>query len=144
MKNSSEPKATIIPTLRYNNAREMIDWLKTAFGFKEHLVVPGENGNIAHAQLTLGNGMIMLGSSVDDDFGRLQTPPGSVAGPVFQSPYIIVDDIEEHYQRASAAGAIVAMPLKAEDYGGKNYSCWDPEGHLWNFGSYNPWTDGAD
>ncbi len=36
------------------------------------------------------------------------------------------------------------MPLKEEDYGGKNYSCWDPEGHLWSFGSYNPWTDSSD
>lgn len=144
MKNSGKPKATIIPTVRYKNARAMIDWLNSAFGFQEHLVIPGENDNIAHAQLTLGNGMIMLGSSVNDEFGRLQQPPGSLTGPVFQSPYIIVVDIEKHYKRALAAGAIIAMPLKAEDYGGKSYSCWDPEGHLWSFGSYNPWTDSSD
>lgn len=144
MKNSSEPKATIIPTLSYKNARTMIDWLGSAFGFQEHLVVAGENDSIAHAQLTLGNGMIMLGSSADNEFGRLQQPPASLTGPIFQSPYIIVEDIENHYKRASAAGAIIAMPLKAEDYGGKHYSCWDPEGHLWNFGSYNPWADSSD
>lgn len=144
MNNSGEQKPTIIPTLRYKNARAMIDWLKTAFGFQEHLVVPGDDDNIAHAQLTMGNGMIMLGSSVDDEFGRLQQAPGSPTGPVFQSPYIIVEDIDKHYKRAMEAGAVIAMPLKAEDYGGKNYSCWDPEGHLWNFGSYNPWTDSSD
>lgn len=144
MTNSGKPNATIIPTLRYKNARAMIDWLVSAFGFQEHLVVPGENDIVVHAQLTLGNGMIMLGSSNDDEFGRLQKPPGSLTGPVFQSPYIVVEDIEEHYERASAAGAIIAMPLKAEDYGGKIYSCWDPEGQLWNFGSYNPWADSSD
>ncbi len=144
MKNSAVTTPTIIPTLRYKNAREMIDWLNTAFGFQEHLVVPGENDKIAHAQLTLGNGMIMLGSANEDEFGRLQQPPSSLNGPVFQSPYIIVDKIEEHYERASAAGAKIAMPLEAQDYGGKHYSCWDPEGHLWNFGSYNPWADRSD
>ncbi len=141
MNHSNAPKPTIIPTLRYKNARAAIDWLKSAFGFEEKLVVPGEGDTIAHAQLTLGNGMIMLGSSSDDDFGCLQQPPSSLTGPVFQSPYIIVSDIENHYEHARAAGANIAMPLKAEDYGGKGYSCWDAEGHLWNFGSYDPWTD---
>ncbi len=144
MTKSSELKPTIIPTLRYRNARAAIDWLKSVFGFEEHLVVPGEGDRIAHAQLILGNGMIMLGSSFDDEFGRLQQPPSSLTGPVFQSPYIIVAEIEKHYEHALAAGANIAMPLKAEDYGGKNYSCWDPEGHLWNFGSYDPWTDRSD
>lgn len=141
MSNLSAPKSTIIPTLRYKNARAAIDWLKSTFGFEEFLVVPGDGDKIVHAQLTLGNGMIMLGSSSDDDFGCLQQPPSSLAGPVFQSPYIIIVDIEEHYKHAVAAGANIAMPLKAEVYGGKNYSCWDLEGHLWNFGSYDPWTD---
>jgi len=144
MNNLGTPKSTIIPTLRYKNARAAIDWLKSAFGFEEKLVIPGDGDKIAHAQLTLGNGMIMLGSSSDDEFGRLQQPPSSLAGPVFQSPYIIIVDIEEHYKHALAAGASIAMPLKAEDYGGKNYSCWDLEGHLWNFGSYDPWTDQSD
>ncbi len=141
MKISDDQTPTIIPTLRYKDARAAIDWLKTAFGFTEHFVVPGEGEKIVHAQLTLGNGMIMLASSADDEFGRLQQPPGSPTGPVYQSPYIIVVEIEKHYEQALAAGAIVAMPLKSEDYGGQNYSCWDPEGHLWNFGSYNPWTE---
>ncbi len=55
-------RANIIPTLRYGDAAAAIDWLCRAFGFEKHLVVPGDNDTIAHAQLTLGNGMIMLGS----------------------------------------------------------------------------------
>ena len=61
----------MIPTLRYENAPAAIEWLCEAFGFEKHLVVPGEKGKIAHAQLVFGNGMIMLGSAGDDDFGVL-------------------------------------------------------------------------
>ena len=51
----------IIPGMSYDDAPAAIDWLTMAFGFTRQLVVPGENGTIAHAQLSLGNGMIMLG-----------------------------------------------------------------------------------
>ena len=64
-------RTVTIPTMRYEDAARMIDWLCEAFGFERHLVVPGENGTIAHAQLTLGDGMIMLGSWRDDEWGRL-------------------------------------------------------------------------
>lgn len=134
-------KPTIIPTLRYNDAQAAIEWLCNAFGFKQHLVVRGENDRIEHAQLTYGNGMIMLGSARDDEFGKLQAPPNSDDSIVSQSPYIIVTDIDEHYQNAVDAGATIVMQLTAEDYGGKNFSCRDPEGFVWNFGSYDPWAD---
>ena len=69
----------VVPTMRYDDAVAAIDWLCNAFGFERHLVVEGEAGGIAHAQLVFGNGMIMLGSTRDDDFGRLQKPPRAVA-----------------------------------------------------------------
>lgn len=136
----SNGRATIIPTMRYGDAPAAIEWLCKAFGFEKHLVVPGPNGTIAHAQLTFGNGMIMLGSTRDDQFGRLVTVPAD-AGAVTQSPYIIVQDTDAHYARARAAGAEIVMDIKDEDYGGRGYSCRDPEGHLWNFGSYDPWAE---
>lgn len=132
--------AAIIPTLRYHDAPAAIDWLCKAFGFKKHLIVAGENGTIAHAQLTFGNGMIMLGTLRSDEFGRLTRAP-SVVGGTTQSPYIVVADIDAHYARAKAAGALIAIEIKDEDYGGRDYSCPDPEGHLWNFGSYDPWAE---
>jgi uncharacterized glyoxalase superfamily protein PhnB len=64
MSAAKETKCTVIPALRYRDAAAAIDWLCRAFGFERHLVVPGENGGIAHAQLTMGNGMIMLGSGM--------------------------------------------------------------------------------
>ncbi len=132
--------ATIIPTMRYHDAAAAIEWLCEAFQFEKHLVVPGDHGTVAHAQLVFGNGMIMLGSAGDDAFGRLQKPPRELGGLTTQSPYIVVEDADEHYARAVAAGAEIVLEIKDEDFGGRGYSCRDPEGHLWNFGTYDPWA----
>jgi uncharacterized glyoxalase superfamily protein PhnB len=131
--------ASIIPTMRYRDAAAAIEWLCRAFGFAKHLVVPGENGRIEHAQLTYGNGMIMLGSAGNDVFDKLQAPP-DYGRPVTQSAYVIVENVDEHYARAKAAGATIVVDIKDEDYGGRAYSARDLEGHLWNFGSYDPWA----
>ena len=137
---TKNPNASVIPTLRYTDASAAIQWLCDAFGFEERLVVPGEDGAVVHAELVFGNGMVMLASARDSDFDNLQKPPGELGGAVSQSPYIIVQDIDNHYARAVAAGAEIVMEIKDEDYGGRDYSCRDPEGHVWNFGSYDPWT----
>lgn len=132
--------ATVIPTLRYNDAAAAIEWLCEAFGFEKHLVMSSEDGTIVHAQLVFGNGMVMLGSAPESEFDNLQKPPSALGSAVSQSPYIIVDDADKHYARAVAAGAEIVIEIKDEDYGGWGYSCRDPEGHVWNFGSYDPWT----
>ena len=129
----------IIPTLKYEDAATAIEWLCKAFGFKKHLVVPGENGSIRHAQLTLGEDMIMLGSAGDTAFDQLQKSPGAVGGVGTQSPYVIIDDVDSHCETARAEGAEILMEPEDQHHGGRFYSCRDPQGHLWNFGSYNPW-----
>ena len=68
-------KATVIPCLRYRDAQSAIEWLCRAFGFEKHLVVPGEGGTIAHAELSFGNGMVMLGSVKKSEFDRLMKQP---------------------------------------------------------------------
>lgn len=83
--------------------------------------------------------MIMVGSARDDEFDQLVAPPKNLNSPNTQSPYIIVSDADEHYERAVSAGATIVMEIKNEDYGGRGYSCRDPEGHVWNFGTYDPW-----
>ena len=138
--NAKTTAATVIPTMRYNDAAAAIAWLCESFGFEKHLVVPGEDGTIVHAQLVFGNGMVMLGSARASEFDNLQKPPGALGDAVSQSPYIIVDDADKHYARAVAAGAEIVIEIKDEDYGGRDYSCRDPEGHVWNFGSYDPWA----
>jgi len=132
-------RATVIPCLRYRNAPAAIEWLCRVFGFEKQLVVPHEDGTIAHAQLSFGNGMIMLGSVFDNDFGRLIKQPDEIGGAETQSAYLIVSDADLIYQRAKAAGAEIVMEIKDEDYGGRGFSCRDLEGHLWNIGTYDPW-----
>ena len=132
--------SVIIPTMRYKDAPTAIEWLCKAFGFEKHLVVPGENGTIAHAQLSFGNAMIMLGSENDNEYGKLLRTPKDLNGFNTQTPYIVVEEIDEHYRGAIAAGAEIVLDIKDEDYGGRGYTCRDKEGHIWNFGSYNPWT----
>ena len=133
--------STIIPTLRYRDAHRMIEWLCGVFGFTRHAIHEDGHGGIAHAQLVLGPGMLMLGSARDDDFGRLQPAPADLGGTT-QSPYVVVADADAVYRRAVAAGAEIVIAIKDEGYGGRGFSCRDPEGHLWNVGTYDPWRDG--
>jgi len=134
-------RATVIPCLRYRDAPAAIDWLCQTFGFEKQLVVPNQDGTIAHAQLSFGNGMIMLGSvlKAETEFGRLMKQPDEITGAETQSSYIVVLDADAMYARAKAAGAKIVIEIKDEDYGGRGFSCYDLEGHLWNFGTYDPW-----
>ena len=136
---AKDTKATMIPGLRYHDAAGAIDWLCEAFGFERHLVVPGEGGLILHAQLAFGNGMVMLGSARDDDYGVLHRPLARPGDPVSQTNYLIVSDVDEHHARAAAAGAEIVMAPEDQEHGGRLYCCRDPEGNLWCFGSYDPW-----
>ena len=130
--------STIVPGHRYRNAPAAIEWLCTVFGFEQHAVYEGENGSISHAQLTLGNGMIMLGD-VETEYGRLVAAPEKGA-PVTQGIYVVVDDVDAHYARAKAAGAEIVIDIKTQDYGGRDYTARDLEGHVWTFGTYDPWA----
>ena len=56
------------------------------------------------------------------------------------SIYVIVSDVAAHAERARAAGAEIVMEPEAQDYGGSNYAARDPEGHVWSFGDYSPWS----
>ncbi len=132
--------STVIPCVRYRDAPAAIEWLCRAFGFEKHLVVPEEGNRIAHAQLTFGNGMIMLGSIHENEFGKNLKQPDEIGGAETQCPYLIAKDPDAHYARAKAAGAAIVIDIIDNDYGGRGYSCRDLEGHLWSFGSYDPWT----
>jgi uncharacterized glyoxalase superfamily protein PhnB len=84
------------------------------FGFEKHLVVPNEDGTIAHAQLSFGNGMVMLGSVLKDEteFGRLMKQPDEIGGAGTQAAYVVVNDADAVYARAKAAGAKIVIEIK--------------------------------
>ncbi|WP_028917483.1 VOC family protein [Pseudoxanthomonas sp. J35] len=131
--------STIIPCLRYRDAEAAIEWLCRAFGFEKNAVY-AEGGVVLHAQLTWGNGMVMLGSTgAASEWGKLIAQPDETGMRETQSPCVIVEDVDAHYDRAKAAGATIVQDIADQGYGGRGYSCRDIEGHLWWFGSYDPW-----
>ena len=133
-------RSTIITSLRYRDAPAAIDWLERVLGFEKHLVVSDGDNGVTHAQLTLGNGMIMLSSVSDTPFNKLMKQPDEIGGAETQSCYLFVPDADAVHERVLAAGVRVAIAIKDEDYGGRGLSCHDPEGHLWSVGSYDPWA----
>jgi uncharacterized glyoxalase superfamily protein PhnB len=137
-KATSTSVATVMPTMRYRNAAAAIDWLIRAFGFEKKVAYSADNGDVMHAELTYGNGMIMLGTSRDDDLDRYMGVPADLGGRATACAYVVVDDVESHHAQAVAAGAKTIRPLKVEPHGAM-YCCTDLEGHLWCFGDYDPW-----
>ena len=129
---------SVVPCLSYRDAPAAIAWLKEAFGFTEVMVVPGPDDTVAHAQLAFDGGMVMVGSIRDDEL-QMRTPCD--LGGVTQSIYIVVEDTDAHYARAVGAGAEIVRELEDTPYGSRDYSARDPEGHLWNFGTYRPSFD---
>jgi len=132
--------STIMPTLRYHDAPAAIQWLCQVFGFARHAVYANPDGTIGHAELTLGGGMIMLGSEKNDEYGRGFKSPAELGGVETRSSYIVVPDADAVYTRALAAGATVLRPLQNTDYGSREFSVKDPEGHTWSVGTYDPWA----
>ncbi|RBA24506.1 VOC family protein [Herminiimonas fonticola] len=135
-----ETKSSIIPCLRYRDAPAAIEWLCTNFGFEKHAIYPNPDGSIAHAQLTLGSGMIMIGSvGSEGEWGKFIKQPDQIGGAETQSSYLVVKDADAVYERVKAAGAKIVIDIKFEDYGGRGFSCLDLEGRLWSIGTYDPW-----
>lgn len=133
--NSNSNKPNIFPFLVYKDAPAAIEWLAKAFGFEKQLVVPGPSETVAHAQMSFGAGVIMLGSAKDNGLGVKS--PLDLTG-VNQGVYVYVTDLDAHYARAKAAGAKIVRDMAATDYGSREYSARDVEGHLWSFGTYYP------
>lgn len=123
-------KSTVIPGLYYHNAMAMIDWLCKAFGFEKQLVVPGPGDVVMHSQLTFGNGMIMVGSAGNSS---------EIVSAKTQMVSLLVSDCSQVYARAKSAGAEILSELEKKDFGGEAFTCRDPEGHIWNVSTHNPW-----
>ncbi len=135
----AELRSTIIPALRYRNAPAAIEWLCRVLGFARHAVYENPDGTIAHAELTLNGGMIMLGSTKDDEYGSRFRSPDEAGEMETRSAYVVVADADIVYARAQAAGAAFLRPIQDMDYGSREFTVMDPEGHSWSVGTYDPW-----
>ncbi len=122
------PTQSIFPVIRYRDCDRAISWLSEAFGFEEKAVYRGDDGAIHHAELRLGDGLIMLGQD-----------NGTSAQPHHRhSIYVAVSDPDGHCAHAKAAGAEITRELCDQPYGSREYGARDLEGNAWSFGTYNP------
>jgi uncharacterized glyoxalase superfamily protein PhnB len=128
--NDKTPASQVWPTLRARDARGLIAFLVEAFGFEE-TVVYGDGDQVHHAQLSWpAGGGIMLGSARDDADDPWPLRPGTFGA------YVVTDDPDGLFGRATAAGAKVLRELHDTDYGSRDFAVIDPEGNHWSFGTY--------
>jgi uncharacterized glyoxalase superfamily protein PhnB len=125
---------TLYPCLRYVDAPAAITWLERAFGFTTHARHDAPDGRVAHAELRLGHGLLMVGSG--------ESAPTREPDPAraWSGLYVVIDDLEAHCERARAAGATITQEPRDTDYGSREYAALDLEGKVWSFGTYQPWT----
>jgi len=123
----------IFPVLRYRNPRAAIEFLVTGFGFEVHALHEGPDGEVVHAELRLGQNMIMLGGFSTELVASGRTASGGTGGV-----YVSVRFVDGHYDKAVAAGAKITRPPEDMEYGSREYSCRDIEGYEWSFGTYDP------
>ncbi|HYD14999.1 MAG TPA: VOC family protein, partial [Hyphomicrobium sp.] len=135
---STLPAPNLMPLLRYRDLAAAMGWLEEAFGFEKQIAVNDSDGETIYGQMTYRGSLMMMGAVRDTDLDKLMRQPDEVGGVETQSCYIVVDDADEHYARARASGADVVLEIKSDGLGRRGYSCRDPEGHIWNFGTYNP------
>ena len=125
------------PALRYRDVNFAASWLCTAFGFERHSTIEDDDKRINYAELSFGNTIIMLGAIGGFEVDNLMKQPDEIGGAETQCSYFIVDDLDAHYARARDAGAKIVLEIKTHLNGARGYACADPEGHLWNFGTYD-------
>ena len=119
--------STISPIIPYRDVRAAIDFLCEAFAFERHAIHEGEDGQIQHVELRLGDDVIMPAPTRGGEPGHAQT-------------YVVVADADAHHDHAKAAGALITMELRDTDYGSRDYAAKDLEGNSWYFGTYRPLT----
>ncbi|HVN76300.1 MAG TPA: VOC family protein [Thermoanaerobaculaceae bacterium] len=129
-KNPPEDTPRIAAYLYYEDVDAALRWLSQAFGLRESMRMAGPDGKVAHAEMRLADGLVMMGRP-----GPQYRNPKHV-GSVTQSLHVYVDDVDAHFARAKAAGAKIIAPPEDQFYGDRRYAAEDPEGHHWYFAQH--------
>lgn len=130
LRNRSVPTNTVLSHITYEDVAAALAWLGTTFGFTEHYRYGEQDGRVSGAQMHLGDAWIMLTSARP---GR--SSPARL-GSQTQSLTIFVDDVDAHYARAQAVGAMIVEELHETEYGERQYGVEDLEGHRWLFSQH--------
>ena len=125
---------TVTPYLVIKGAAKAIEYYKKVFGATEVVRMPGPNGTIGHAELKIGDSMIMLADE-NPSMGQGHVSATTVGGsPV--SLYVYLKDVDKVFERAVAEGAKVLKPVQDQFYGDRNGFLQDPFGHLWGVSTH--------
>ncbi len=128
--------ATFTPTVFYRDPIAALRWLERVFGFEITALITDPQGRLAHSQLTFGGASLSVGGEWEGEIvgpARMRSP-ASVEGINTQFVRIHMDEgLDEHCERARAAGARILDEPKDQFYGSRTYRAMDPEGHVWNF-----------
>jgi uncharacterized glyoxalase superfamily protein PhnB len=137
--NAASAAKAIVPTIPYRDPGAMIDWLSDAYGFEKQRTVKSENGKFQHAHLAFGDSMIIVVRVEDSKLEHLVVHPDEIGGVETQTCYVVLPDIDAHYARATAKGAEIVSRIEGKDRGDRSYVSRDPEGHIWMFGTHDPY-----
>jgi PhnB protein len=122
----------IVPYLAVAGASEAIDFYVEVLGAKERMRMPGPDGKLGHAELEIGDGVIMLADEFPD-MGALG--PKSIGGtPVNLMVYL--EDVDAAFARAMKAGAKELDPVQDKFYGDRSGTFEDPFGHRWTVSTH--------
>jgi len=123
---------TITPYMTVRDAARAIEFYKQAFGAKEKGTMKGPDGKVMHAELVIGDSIIMLADEFPE-FGSLspQSTGGSGTGL-----HIYIEDVDSAFDRAVKAGATVEMPVADMFWGDRYGKLRDPFGHKWSIGTH--------
>ena len=119
------------PMIVYADAPAALAFLAEAFGFAERFRMDMPDGSVGHAELGLGDEVVMVAS--EWHVGGVVSPQRLSA--VHAQIFVRVDDVDAHFARARAAGATIATEPADQEYGERTYRAIDPEGHRWIFGA---------
>jgi PhnB protein len=122
----------VTPYLYVDGAREAIDFYRSILGAEERMSMPGPDGKVGHAELTIGDSVIMLADE-HHDMGALG--PKTVGGsPV--TIHVYVEDVDGVFDRAVRSGATVLRPVEDKFYGDRGGEFQDPFGHHWSIATH--------
>jgi uncharacterized glyoxalase superfamily protein PhnB len=124
--------ASLFAYLSYRDAPPAIDWLE-AIGFRIVTRQPGDDGGVLHAELSLGDAVVML-ASADADY----IVPPRVGRSTGGGLYLLVEDVRAIFRAAVDAGATGVLAPETTEWGTERARVLDPEGHEWSFGTYEP------
>src|SRR5262245_58193341 len=123
---------SVTPYLAGDDAKKAIDWYTRALGAKERLHMDAPGGHIAHAELEIGDSLVML----SDPFPQASTTPPKELGGTTSSVMLYVDDVDALTKKAVDAGAIVTMEVADQFWGDRMGSFTDPFGHSWSIATH--------